>query len=58
MIEGGAGGMSIAPSSDAIAEFRTLTSNYSADYGLSSGRNNGHGAKVRNQQVACLGVGV
>ncbi len=29
--------MSIAPSSDAIAEFRTLTSNYSADYGLSSG---------------------
>ena len=33
---GGAGGMSIAPSSDAIAEFQTLTSNYSADYGLSS----------------------
>ncbi len=33
---GGAGGMSIAPSSDAIAEFRTLTSNYSADFGLSS----------------------
>src|SRR3984957_4073755 len=34
---GGAGSMSIAPSSDAIAEFRALTSNYSADYGLSSG---------------------
>jgi Carboxypeptidase regulatory-like domain len=34
---GGAGGMSIAPSSDAIQEFRQLTSNYSADYGLSSG---------------------
>src|SRR3954470_24089964 len=34
---GGAGGMSITPSSDAIAEFRALTSNYSADYGLSSG---------------------
>ena len=33
---GGAGSMSIAPSSDAIAEFRALTSNYSADYGLSS----------------------
>ncbi len=33
---GGAGGMSIAPSSDAIQEFRALTSNYSADYGLSS----------------------
>src|SRR5258707_13356332 len=28
--------MSIAPSTDAIAEFRALTSNYSADYGLSS----------------------
>src|SRR6266550_710942 len=37
---GGAGGMSIAPSSDAIAEFRTLTSNYSADYGLSSAGTN------------------
>src|SRR6266568_649572 len=34
---GGAGGMSIAPSSDAIGEFRALTSNYTADYGLSSG---------------------
>src|SRR5258705_4591782 len=34
---GGAGGMSIAPSSDPIAEFRALTSNYSADFGLSSG---------------------
>src|SRR5277367_4670633 len=33
---GGAGGMSIAPSTDAIAEFRAMTSNYSADYGLSS----------------------
>ena len=33
---GGSGNMSIAPSSDAIAEFRALTSNYSADYGLSS----------------------
>src|SRR5256886_4400551 len=33
---GGAGGMSIAPSSDAIAEFRALTSNYGAEYGLSS----------------------
>ena len=29
--------MSIAPSLDSIAEFRQLTSNYSADYGLSSG---------------------
>ena len=33
---GGSGNMSIAPSSDAISEFRALTSNYSAEYGLSS----------------------
>lgn len=33
---GGSGNMSIAPSTDAIAEFRAMTSNYSADYGLSS----------------------
>ena len=33
---GGSGNMSIAPSTDAIAEFRALTSNYSAEYGLSS----------------------
>ena len=33
---GGSGNMSIAPSSDAIEEFRALTSNYSAEYGLSS----------------------
>ncbi|MGB7591633.1 MAG: carboxypeptidase-like regulatory domain-containing protein [Terriglobia bacterium] len=33
---GGGGGMSIMPSEDAIAEWRALTSNYSADYGLSS----------------------
>ncbi len=34
---GGAGGLDIMPSLDSIAEFRTLTSNYSADFGLSSG---------------------
>jgi len=33
---GGAGGISIMPSVDSIAEFRALTSNYSAEYGLSS----------------------
>ncbi len=33
---GGAGGLDIMPSLDSIAEFRALTSNYSADYGLSS----------------------
>lgn len=34
---GGGGGMSIMPSIDALAEFQTLSSNYSADYGISSG---------------------
>ncbi|HEY3740372.1 MAG TPA: carboxypeptidase-like regulatory domain-containing protein [Bryobacteraceae bacterium] len=34
---GGAGGMDVMPSVDSIAEFRALTSNYSAEYGLSSG---------------------
>lgn len=33
---GGGGGSSVQPSIDSIAEFRTLTSNYSAEYGLSS----------------------
>ncbi len=34
---GSGGGISIAPSTDAIAEFRQLTSNYSPEYGQSSG---------------------
>ena len=33
---GGAGGSDVMPSLEAIAEFRTMTSNYSAEYGLSS----------------------
>jgi len=34
---GGAGASDVMPSVDALAETQTLTSNYSADYGLSSG---------------------
>jgi hypothetical protein len=34
---GGAGGMSIMPSMDAIAEFQVLASNYPPDYGIASG---------------------
>jgi hypothetical protein len=33
---GGGGGADVLPSMDAISEFRTMTSNYSAEYGLSS----------------------
>jgi hypothetical protein len=34
---GGSGNISVMPSIDAIGEFRALTSNYSAEFGLSSG---------------------
>ncbi len=34
---GGAGGMSIMPSQDAISQFEMLSSNYPPDYGISSG---------------------
>ena len=34
---GGAGGMSVMPSMDAIAEFQVLASNYPPDYGIASG---------------------
>jgi hypothetical protein len=34
---GGSGNISVMPSVDSIAEFRALTSNYSAEFGLSSG---------------------
>jgi hypothetical protein len=34
---GGAGGMSVMPSMDAIAQFEVLASNYPPDYGISSG---------------------
>ena len=33
---GGAGGIDVMPSMDAVAEFRTNTSNYGPEYGLSS----------------------
>jgi hypothetical protein len=33
---GGAGGMDVMPSVDAVGEFRALTSNYSSEFGLSS----------------------
>ena len=34
---GSAGGISVQPSLESIAEFRQMTSNYSAEYGLSAG---------------------
>lgn len=46
---GGAGGMSIMPSQDAIAQFETLASNYPPDYGISSGATISLGLKSGTQ---------
>ncbi len=46
---GGAGGMSIMPSQDAIAQFETLSSNYPPDYGISSGATISLGLKSGTQ---------
>jgi Carboxypeptidase regulatory-like domain len=47
---GGAGGMSIMPSQDAIAQFETLASNYPPDYGISSGATISLGLKSGTQK--------
>ncbi|HEY0795547.1 MAG TPA: TonB-dependent receptor [Acidisarcina sp.] len=47
---GGAGGMDIMPSQDAIAEFETLASNYPPDYGISSGATISLGLKSGTQK--------
>ena len=46
---GGAGGMNIMPSQDAIAQFETLASNYPPDYGISSGATISLGLKSGTQ---------
>jgi hypothetical protein len=46
---GGAGGMDIMPSQDAIAQFETLSSNYPPDYGISSGATISLGLKSGTQ---------
>ena len=55
---GGAGSSSIMPSVDAIAETQTLTSNYSADYGLSSGGTISSAVKSGNKDVPCIRMGI
>ena len=47
---GGAGGMNIMPSQDAIAQFETLASNYPPDYGISSGATISLGLKSGTQK--------
>src|SRR5207248_8786014 len=63
---GGGGGADVLPSLDAIAEFRTLTSNYSAEYGLSSAGTNRlvfnsgwtsvHGTNLSYRRAAVFGA--
>ena len=54
----GCGGcVTTAPSSESMAEFRQLTSNYSADYGLSSAGTVTMVLKSGEQQIAWLGLG-
>ena len=55
---GGAGTFSVMPSVDAIAEFRALTSNYSAEYGLSSSATMTTVLKSGTKQLPRLGLGV
>ena len=47
---GGAGGMSIMPSQDAIEQFEVLASNYPPDYGISSGATISLGLKSGGQK--------
>ncbi len=54
---GCAGGFSVQPSLEAIAEFRQLTSNYSAEYGLSAGYRD-YRYEVGNEDLPCFSVGV
>ena len=55
---GGAGGMDIMPSQDAIAEFTMMTSNYPPDYGISSGATMSLVAQERHAEVPRRSVGV
>jgi len=48
---GGAGGMSVMPSMDAIAQFQVLASNYPPDYGISSGATFSLALKSGTQQL-------
>ncbi len=48
---GGSSG-SVMPSIDSIAEFRNMTSNYSAEYGLASAAQISHRNQVGNQAVS------
>ena len=55
---GGAGGSDVMPSMDAIAEFREMTSNYSAEFGLSSSATMTAVIKSGTKRYPCFGMGV
>ncbi len=50
---GSGGALSIMPSLESIAEFRAMTSNYSAEYGSGHGRHHDHGVQVRHATTPC-----
>ena len=53
---GGGGGADVLPSEDAIAEFRTMTSNYSAEYGLSSAGTISMVIEIGHEAASCDSV--
>ncbi len=53
---GGGGGSDVAPSMESIAEFRALTSNYSAEFGDVFGRHDDHGHQVGHEGIPRDGV--
>ena len=55
---GGAGGIDVMPSMDAVAEFRTNTSNYGAEYGLSSSATMTLQIKSGAKRVPCRSLGI
>ena len=55
---GGGGGSDVMPSLDAIGEFRMLTSNYSAEFGLSSAATMTAVIRSGSTTVPCFGLGV
>ena len=55
---GGAGGMSIAPSSDAIAEFRATDVELQRRLRLVFRRHDDDGSQVGLEHAACVGVGI
>ena len=55
---GSGGKLDVMPSPDVLSEFQVLSSNYTPDYGISSGGYRQHGSQERYQGVSWWGMGV